>query len=134
MKPQTREWIEKAEGDFVSALREIRARKKPNYDAACFHAQQCAEKYMKAWLQEHDTAFDKTHDLVRLLGLMPAAVGLQALRPGLAQLSAAAVEFRYPGNAATRDDAKQAVAICRALRSVIRDLLAVSADDGELEI
>ena len=42
------EWIQKAEGDYVSALREYRARKLPNFDAAGFHAQQCIEKYLKA--------------------------------------------------------------------------------------
>ena len=48
MNPLTHEWIEKAEGDFTTAGRELRARKNPNYEAACFHAQQCAEKYLKA--------------------------------------------------------------------------------------
>ncbi len=43
MKPLTREWVNKAEGDYATAGRELRARKSPNYDAACFHAQQCAE-------------------------------------------------------------------------------------------
>src|SRR5262245_6490438 len=52
MKPLTHEWIGKAEGDFATARREVRARKAPNYDAACFHAQQCVEKYLKALLQE----------------------------------------------------------------------------------
>ena len=44
------EWIAKAEGDFATAQRELRARRAPNYDAACFHSQQCAEKYLKAFL------------------------------------------------------------------------------------
>ena len=35
------EWVAKAEGDFTSAQRGLRARKAPNYDSACFHAQQC---------------------------------------------------------------------------------------------
>lgn len=48
----TREWVGKAEGDFASAGRELRARKLPNYDSACFHAQQCAEKLLKAALQQ----------------------------------------------------------------------------------
>ena len=43
MKPTTLEWIDKAEGDFTTALMSYRARKQPNNDAACFHAQQCAE-------------------------------------------------------------------------------------------
>jgi HEPN domain-containing protein len=50
MKPLTSEWVEKAEGDFATAKREIRVRKTPNFDAVCFHAQQCAEKYLKALL------------------------------------------------------------------------------------
>lgn len=36
MKPLTQEWFDKAEGDWVTAGRELRARKDPNYDAACF--------------------------------------------------------------------------------------------------
>ena len=44
MNPLTLEWIAKAEGDMDTALREYRARRRPNYDAACFHAQQTAEK------------------------------------------------------------------------------------------
>ena len=48
MKPLTREWVEKAEGNYATARRESRVRKKPNFDAVCFHAQQSAEKYLKA--------------------------------------------------------------------------------------
>ena len=40
MKPITLEWVAKAEGDWNTAQREYRARQRPNYDAACFHAQQ----------------------------------------------------------------------------------------------
>jgi HEPN domain-containing protein len=36
MKPIIKDWVEKAEGDFATAQREMRARKNPNYDAACF--------------------------------------------------------------------------------------------------
>jgi HEPN domain-containing protein len=63
MKPTTLEWIDKAEGDFVTAQMSYRARKNPNPDAACFHAQQCAEKYLKARLEEADLAVPKTHNL-----------------------------------------------------------------------
>jgi HEPN domain-containing protein len=38
------EWLGKADGDYHTAERELRACKHPNYDSACFHAQQCAEK------------------------------------------------------------------------------------------
>lgn len=52
MLPITREWVDKAEGDFATAERELQIKNNPNYDAVCFHAQQCAEKYLKARLQE----------------------------------------------------------------------------------
>ena len=42
------EWIEKAEGDYRSAERELRARRGPNYDAACFHAQQFVISFGKS--------------------------------------------------------------------------------------
>ena len=64
MNPLTREWIEKAEGDFHTAGRELRARKNPNYEAACFHAQQCAEKYLKAILQEQSITLGRTHTVL----------------------------------------------------------------------
>lgn len=69
MNPITIEWIDKAEGDYNTAQRELRARKSPNYDAVCFHAQQTAEKYLKAVLQEHEVHVPKTHQLLDLLGL-----------------------------------------------------------------
>lgn len=51
MKQRTIEWIEKAEGDISIAMREMAA-SEPVWDGICFHAQQCAEKYLKALLEE----------------------------------------------------------------------------------
>ena len=50
MKLTTREWVAKAEGDFGMMEREARRRKNVCYDGIGFHAQQCAEKYLKARL------------------------------------------------------------------------------------
>jgi HEPN domain-containing protein len=63
MNPLALEWVAKAEEDFNVAQREYRARKNPAYNAACFHAQQCAEKYLKARLQEANIAFPRPHSL-----------------------------------------------------------------------
>jgi HEPN domain-containing protein len=40
-------WIEKAEGDYHTALAAMRQRKHPLHDAACFHCQQEAVAAMK---------------------------------------------------------------------------------------
>ncbi len=61
MNPLTREWIAKAEADLLTARREYRARKLPNYDAVCFHSQQAIEKHLKAILQESETPIPHTH-------------------------------------------------------------------------
>ena len=45
------EWISKAEGDRQTARREGNVIDSPNWDAACFHAQQAVEKYLKALMQ-----------------------------------------------------------------------------------
>jgi HEPN domain-containing protein len=113
--------VAKAEGDWTSALRELRARKDPNYDAACFHAQQCAEKYLKARLQEETIRFGRTHDLVALLDLLlPVEPTWVALRSDLRTVTVAAVDYRYPGASADKATARQAVAVCRALRRHVR--------------
>lgn len=122
MKPETAEWIGKAEGDFASAGRELRARKQPNYDAACFHAQQCAEKYLKARLTEAGVAFPRTHSLTALLHLLaPLGTGWAMLKPDAAQLTAYAVEFRYPGKAADKPLAKEAYGYCRRIRDHVKN-------------
>lgn len=59
MKPIATEWVSKAEGDFAILERECRARKNPSYDGVCFHAQQCAEKYLKARLCEAGIIFSR---------------------------------------------------------------------------
>jgi HEPN domain-containing protein len=69
MNPLTLEWIDKAEGDMITAQREYRARTRPNYDAVCFHAQQTAEKYLKAFLQESGKDIPYIHNLVELVSL-----------------------------------------------------------------
>ena len=70
MQAITLEWIAKAEGDFATMQREMAVQEAPNYDAVCFHGQQCVEKYLKAQLQELNLAFSKTHSLVTLLDLL----------------------------------------------------------------
>jgi HEPN domain-containing protein len=103
MRPITQEWINKAEGDFATAQRELQVQNSPNYDAVCFHSQQCAEKYLKACLQEANIAFNKTHDLSTLLDLfLPVEPTWATLRPILEALTTYAVEFRYPGVSATQ--------------------------------
>jgi HEPN domain-containing protein len=124
MKPVTHEWIEKAEGDFCTLEREARVRKNPNFDAVCFHAQQCCEKYLKARLVEADIEFRKTHDLTSLLDLvLPVEPTWETCREDLAYLTQFGVIFRYPGDAADREMAQAARKRCKSFRDISRAAL-----------
>ncbi len=126
MTPLTSEWVDKAEGDLDTALRELRARIRPNYDSACFHAQQCAEKYLKARLQEAGIAFDKAHNLMALLTLCLSLEPFwSAMSPQAISLTTYAVGYRYPGQTAIRADAKAAMADCKIIRTAVRTSLSL---------
>lgn len=118
MNALVHEWMTKAEADLTSAHRELRARKQPNYDAACFHAQQAAEKFPKAVLQARGTAFRKTHDLVELASMTDVYPDDTEAVKELEALTGYAVIYRYPGEWATRDQAKLALRIARRVRTV----------------
>jgi len=121
MRPTTQEWIAKAEGDFAMLEREFRARKNRCLDGICFHAQQCAEKYLKARLNEADLPFSKTHDLPALLDVVLAVEpAWEAFRQSLAYLSDYAVLFRYPGESADRAAALDARRRCLVFRDAAR--------------
>ena len=129
MKPLSLEWVGKAEGDFATAVREIRSRRSPNFDAACFHAQQCAEKYLKARLMEAGISPPRTHSLPALLDLaLPVEPHWELHREALAILSAYAVEVRYPGESADRDMAREAITLIKGFRSAGRISLSLPVD------
>ncbi len=124
MKPITIEWVEKAEADFMTIHLQLEAPENPNYDDACFHAQQCAEKYLKACLQEYDIPCGKTHNLVVLLDLLiTVRPECEKLRPLLRVMRAFAVVVRYPGLSADREMAEQALELCKQVREKIRGSL-----------
>ncbi len=117
MNPLTLEWVEKAEGDFIVAQKIYRARKQPVYDAVCYHAQQCAEKYLKAFLQENKKNIPRTHELLDLLKLCQEIdASLELISSDLKELARYAVNIRYPGESADKDEAKIAFAAVKAVR------------------
>ena len=126
MNPLTIEWIEKAEGDILTAQREYRARIRPNYDAVCFHSQQTAEKYLKAWLQESGKDIPRIHNLVELVSLcLEIDPTFSILEPELRGLDSYAVRTRYPGQNADKDEAKTALKISKGIRLFIRKKLSL---------
>lgn len=127
MNALTAEWAQKAEGDYATAGRELRVRRQPNYDAVCFHAQQVAEKYLKAFLQEHNVVFPKTHSLIELLELcLPLDPSFELQRGYLIRLDRYAVRYRYPGESADKDEARLAFNTVTTVRAFMREKLEIS--------
>ena len=116
-----RAWVEKAEEDLTLA-RSALQRKKPLITGACFHAQQCAEKYMKALLVSKRADFPMTHDLLVLNDLCSHAGILLEIDPKLLNsLTDYAVRTRYPGEGPTLNDAKEAMQTAKLIRSFARN-------------
>lgn len=117
-----RQWVVKAEHDLTAAARILKVPEDCPTDTVCFHAQQCAEKYLKALLVFRGTAFPKTHEIPVLRALLPPK-----LRPKLAaklqnRLTAYAAALRYPGTGpeVPLTEARTAVAIARRVRKEVR--------------
>ncbi|TAJ86629.1 HEPN domain-containing protein [bacterium] len=119
-----RPWVYKAEEDYRAALTLARKRRDPVPDNVCFSAQQCAEKYLKAFLVYHRKRFPKTHDLLELLKLgVSVDPLLDVIRPDIRELLPYAVAFRYPGEEATGEEAQRAVRAMKKVRDIIRERL-----------
>ena len=70
------------------------------YEHLCFHAQQAAEKAIKAVLVHHGIPVAKSHDLAFLLAQLPVPVTVPVSLVSLPLLTKYAVQLRYPGEVA----------------------------------
>lgn len=101
-------WLRKAASDIVSMEA---SRAAGALDAACFHAQQAAEKYLKAFLTERGLAFPYTHNLAKLINIcVEQDASFAELLPDADLLTPYAVEVRYDFEFwPTRPDADRAL-------------------------
>jgi len=124
MKEITAEWVRKAENDFDVAHLARAREESPITDAICFHSQQCAEKYVKAFLQENRIRFPYAHPLMPLLDLcLSVDTEFESLRQDLDRLDGYAVAARYPGITITLEMAEGALAAASRVRAFIRSKL-----------
>jgi HEPN domain-containing protein len=109
-------WIAKAESDFKNIELVLPADDAP-FDTVCFHAQQAAEKYLKALLTFYGIPFRKTHDLPELVLLLPSRSSVPGEVGDLTDLTYAAADARYP-NAAVQYDRTMAEGAVRTAELV----------------
>lgn len=110
-----RQWVEKAEEDLINARHTLTLLDHCPFSTVCFHAQQVAEKYLKALLTLHARPFPKSHDLLEIFRRLQDGPQIQLDPVDLGILNRYAVEARYPGDwePITREEAEEAVVLAR---------------------
>lgn len=124
-------WILKAEGDFAVGEHELSLPPgKMVTEAICFHSQQMAEKYLKAFLASRGAAINKTHNLLRIL---KACSGFDSdfTRVEIGKLPLYAVEVRYPGDSAipSEEEAREAFENAKAIKNLVGKKLEITENE-----
>jgi HEPN domain-containing protein len=96
------EWVAKAENDLKSAAHILRLGRECPTDIVCFHAQQAVEKYLKALLTAREIPFPKTHNIRKLVEMVPAGAPLSLSQDEQDELTDYATGARYPGGVKSR--------------------------------
>jgi HEPN domain-containing protein len=122
---EAREWLRKVVLDLRAAALDLNT-EPPLLEDTLFHAQQAAEKSMKAFLAWYDEPFRKTHDL-RVLGQQCVQLD-DVLEPVLrkaARLTQYAWKYRYPGNVEppSMEEARQALELATEVAEAIQSRL-----------
>jgi HEPN domain-containing protein len=118
-------WLRKADHDLLNIENNLTAKNIP-WDTVCFHAQQVAEKVLKAFLAYHGRDLLKTHDLIALLAqCVTIDRSLADLEADCRILTSYGVAARYPDDLFEpgETDGRELVAAAHRLRARILSLL-----------
>jgi len=112
-------WLEYAQTDLEAAANLVSMNLSAG--AVCFLAQQAAEKALKAALVQSGNDVPRIHNLDTLRNVLPGDWAVKQEFPDLAELTAWAIESRYPGDwpQPSRDDAHAAVELARGVVGLI---------------
>jgi HEPN domain-containing protein len=102
-------WLDNARADLAMARAPLPSG--ATYEMLCFHAQQAAEKALKAVLLHVEVDFPFTHDLAALMALLPNSIARPVSPPEVVDLNPYAVTTRYPGEleAVTTEEYREAL-------------------------
>ena len=116
-------WVAKAEEDRLCIRNEMAAAQTP-WTVVCFHAQQAAEKHLKAFLVANGVDPERTHALDEVLKeCLRFDDSLAVLQSDCRQLTDFAVDIRYPDipvkdeEQIGREAAAMADRICETIRA-----------------
>jgi HEPN domain-containing protein len=117
-----RAWLQKAALDLRAAEHETSAAEPGLWADVAFHAQQTAEKSLKAFLAWHDEPFRKTHNIEELgRACVALDATLRTIVDRAVPLTEYAWKFRYPGEPGepSREEAETALAAAREILNAI---------------
>jgi HEPN domain-containing protein len=116
------QWLTFADEDLKMASETLSRSVGGPYRLIAYHAQQCAEKYLKAYLVHQDVDFPYTHNIRRLLKLCGQHATWPQDLEDAEELTPYAITARYPGEdeEVTQAEATQAVDIARQVQNRVR--------------
>ena len=102
-------------------------------DVLCFHCQQCAEKYLKAYLIFRNIDFPKTHNLSILLEECKKLEPIFDKLEDIVYLTEYAVELRYPDDFYMPDKEETTMAFQKAkkVKDFVIKRLKLDSDDSD---
>ena len=118
-------WIEYAEDDLRTAEISFSVSSNVPYRTIAFHSQQCAEKYLKAFLVYHLIDFPYTHNISTLIELCVPIVDLNKTLRSAKELSKYAVAVRYPTEylKISKNEAQRTIRLAAKVKKVILKFL-----------
>lgn len=122
---KVRQWIEYGDEDLLLARHGLHMESSVPYRLIAYHAQQCAEKYLKAYLVLHSIDFPFTHNLGRLIELAQQKRGWADTLTEAETLTPYAITTRYPGvdEPVSASEARHAIAIAEQTRELVKHAL-----------
>ena len=115
------EWLARADEDLQLATYALTMHAPP-YRLIAYHAQQCAEKCLKAFLVFHNIDFPFTHNIGRLLVLCGDHASWGHALEDADELTAYGITTRYPGEdrIVTKEEAEGAIDAAQRVRTQVR--------------
>lgn len=122
---KVKQWISFGDEDLRLARHALKLSNSCPTRLIAYHAQQCVEKYLKAFLVFHRIDFPYTHNISRLLELCEKKAEWPETISNAEELTPFAITTRYPGEdeRVTRKEAIRAIDIAVNVRKVVKNVL-----------
>ncbi len=122
---KVKQWLSFADEDLQLARHALTLLSSAPYRLIAYHAQQCVEKHLKAYLVFHNVDFPYTHNIARLLELCAEKATWPDTVRDSEELTPFAITTRYPGEdeEVTKEEALHAIDIASDTRNTVRNAL-----------